>query len=290
MNLVVRKIVWARTALKRVLWGAREFGALRTARGFAHLFWLGLRRPGRAEVTTTSSGFRIAFAYPAQLMPLLVVFEELPDPELGILPLVLGPGRVAVDVGASIGTWTLCAADTGAMVHAFEPDSENLSTLNENVLANRLASNVITHDLALGASEGWTTVSEAGRRYLTNVRLATNPLETSEKRMYRLDELVLRLGVTRIDVLKVNTAGCEADVLTGCQDLFRRQMVGIAMFLDGLAVRPLLAGLRGLSYELGFYDGKTRAFIIVDDNLLLDDLRPGPMNRYILVKHSSVVI
>jgi hypothetical protein len=149
---------------------------------------------------------------------------------------------------------------------------------------------VIIHDLALGASEGWTTASEAGRRYLTNVRLATSPLERSEKRMYRLDEFVLRLGVAHIDVLKVNTAGCEADVLNGCQDLFRRQMIGIAMFLDGLAVRPLLAELRSLSYELGFYDGKTRAFTTVNDNMQFDNLRPGPMNRYILVKHSSVVI
>jgi hypothetical protein len=117
--------------LKRLAWGAREVGVFTTLTGLARLGALAVRRPARAEVVTVHSGLRIGFHYPTQLMPLLVVFQELMDPELAMLSRVLRPGRVAVDVGASIGTWTLSAAKTGAVVHACEPDAENFSVLQE---------------------------------------------------------------------------------------------------------------------------------------------------------------
>src|SRR5262249_19150266 len=179
------------------------------------LILLAVWRTPRAEVTTSISKLRIAFKYPTQLMPLLVVFQELLDPELTVIGGLLGPGRVAVDVGASIGTWTLYAAKTGAVVHAFEPDFENLSTLKENVLFNGLGSNVITHDCALGAAEGWSAVSEHAKGYAINFRLEAGTTQPNRKRVCALDHFVCSVGITHIDVLKINTAGCEADVLIG---------------------------------------------------------------------------
>lgn len=284
----MQKMVRAKAALKRLVWGAHEIGFLRTIAGLARLISLAVWRTPRAEVTTPISKFRIAFNYPAQLMPLLVVFQELLDPELTVLDELLGPGRVAVDVGASIGTWTLYAAKTGAAVHALEPDFENFSMLKENVVSNGLASNVITHDCALGASEGWAAVPKHTRGYSINFRLEFMTTGPNRKRICTLDHFVSSVGITHIDVLKINTAGCEADVLVGGRELFRREKVGLAMFLDGIAVRPLLDELRQFSYELGFYDRYKHAFVPVDLSSHLDELRPGPLNRYVLVKHSSV--
>jgi FkbM family methyltransferase len=291
MNLGMRRVGWAQTAVRRLWWGTREVGLSRTLAGSARLVSLTVRKPARAEVVTAVSGFRIAFKYPAQVMPLLIVFQELLDPELAMLCRLLGPGRVAVDVGASIGTWTLPAAKTGAVVHACEPDAENLVLLRENVLSNGFASSVTTHDCALGAEEGWSSVSRGERRYLTTVRLATEATgATTGKRIYSLAQFARGVGITRIDVLKINTAGCEADVLAGGLELFQQQSVGVAILLDGLAVRPLLDSLKQFSYELGFYDGRKQKFIPVDASSRLDDARPGPMNRYVVVKHSSVTI
>ena len=286
--MAIQRIARARTALVRLKWGAKEVGLLRTLAGLSRLVSLAVCRPPRAEVTTAISGFRIAFNYPTQLMPLLVVFQELLDPELALLHRLLGPGRVAVDVGASIGTWTLCAARTGATVHACEPNLEHFLVLNENVLFNGLESNVITHDCALGAGEGWCTVPENDWGYSINFRLPTDTIQPTGRRICSLDHFVRVVGITRIDVLKINTAGCEADVLIGGKELFRQEKVGVAMFLDGLAVRPLLDELKQFSYELGFYNARKRIFIPVDVSANLDKLRPGPMNRYVLVKHSSV--
>ena len=286
----MKSVARARTALDRLIWGAREAGFLRTFAGVARLVSLAVRRVPRAEVRTTTSGFQIAFNYPSQLMPLLVVFQELLDPELALLPQLLGPGRVAVDIGASIGTWTLAAAKTGAVVHACEPDFENYSALQENVVSNGFSCNVITHDCAFGAYEGWTAASGEASGYSINFKLVANAGGPNAKRICLLDRFAHRVGLTRIDVLKVNTAGCEAEVLIGGRELFRQGKVGVAMFLDGLAVRPLLDELTQFSYELGFYDARKREFIPVDISAKLDNLRPGPINRYVLLKHSGICL
>jgi FkbM family methyltransferase len=258
--------------------------------GLARLVALAAWKDSRIEVETASSGFRIGFNYPRQLMPLLVVFQELLDPELAVLPHLLGPGRIAVDIGASIGTWTLFAAKTGAVVHACEPDCEHLSMLEENVLFNGFRSNVIAHDCALGVDEGWSTPSGRHFGYSRRFSLRADATELNATRIRALDHFARKVGITRIDVLKVNTAGCEADVLVGGRELFRQERIGVAMVLDGLAVRPLFDELKQFSYELGFYDGRKRKFIPVDASSNLDDLRPGPMNRYVLLKHSGVCL
>ena len=292
MNVGTQKIAWARatTVIKRLVWGAQEVGLARTLSGLVRLAALAARRPSRWHVRTATSGLDIAFNYPTQLRPSLVVFQDLLEPELGILQRLLGPGRVAIDVGASIGTWTLCAAKTGATVYSCEPDPESFSVLNENVLSNGFASRVTTYDWALGAAEGWGTLSRPSQRHLSNVRFATDADRTNGKRVHMLEHFVHDLGLNYVDVLKVNTAGCERDVLAGGMALFRQQKVGMAMFLDGLAVRPLLDELLEFSYTLGVYDGRRQIFIPVDASHFLDEMRPGPMNRFILVKSANVTI
>jgi hypothetical protein len=109
-------------------------------------------------------------------------------------------------------------------------------------------------------------------------------------RVWPLDVFLGKVGLRSIDVLKINTAGCEADVLAGAIELFRNQNVRVAVFLDGLKVRPLLDEMKQFSYELGFYDGRGKRFVPVSDSSFLDLKRPGPMNRYVVLKHSTVMM
>jgi FkbM family methyltransferase len=281
-------VVRAQAALSRIGWGAREIGLRRTFTGLLRLALLTASRAPRAEVRTANSGLRIAFNCRTQLMPLLIVFQELLEPEFDAVRRLLGPGAVAIDVGASIGTWTLWAAKTGATVYAFEPDAENLAMLEDNVRSNGLEPNVIAQSCGLGPGEGWSPATEQAGGYGLNFKLTASVGHPRGARIQSLDQFVRETGVARIDVLKVNTAGCEADVLVGGMDLFRQQKVGVAMFLDGLEVRPHLDKLRQFSYELGFYDGRKRQFLPVGGSSHLDNMRPGPANRYVVVKHISV--
>ena len=68
----------------------------------------------------------------------------------GILSM-LRPGDVVFDCGANIGDVTVPLAETGATVHAFEPDPHAFARLSERVAGR---DNVILHDAAVGVSSG----------------------------------------------------------------------------------------------------------------------------------------
>lgn len=68
----------------------------------------------------------------------------------GILSM-LEPGDVVIDCGANLGAVSGPLADTGATVHAFEPDPYTFGRLSE-ALAGR--PNVVLHNAAVGAKAG----------------------------------------------------------------------------------------------------------------------------------------
>jgi len=273
--------------IKRLSWGARQVGVPRAATGVARLLTLAVGRPEYVHVRTNRDALNISFRYPGQLIPTLVVFRELLEPELRLLPSALGPGSVAVDVGASIGTWAMSAARTGATVYACEPDPVNLDVLEANVSANGLSSRITIHAAALGERDGQGSLVAASRRYLN--RISEDPGGTGRECSVRtLGRFVNDLGLNQVDVLKVNTAGGELPVMTGALSLFRAGRIRMAMVLDGLAVRPVLDDLRSCSYDLGVYDGGGRGFISLSHSRELDDARPSPMNRYAILRRADV--
>jgi FkbM family methyltransferase len=274
-------------ARRKIPWGVKQVGLARTAAGMVQLARLGLRRPDTAQVTTRRDGLSISFRYPSQLMPTLVLYGDLLEPELGLLPLLLGPGAVAVDVGASIGTWTMTAARLGATVHACEPDPANLQMLTENLAANGLTSQVTTHCVAVGAHEGAGALVSAKRRYRNRVVDASDDQGTS-CRLMKLTRFADELGISEIDVLKVNTAGSEDQVVTGAASLFHDRRIKLAMFLDGLAVRPLLDELCGDAYQLGVFSSADRRFIPASNSTRLDGMKSSPMDHYALVCRKDV--
>jgi FkbM family methyltransferase len=64
---------------------------------------------------------------------------------------LLRPGDIAIDCGAHIGRYTRMLADTGATVHAFEPDPRNFARLEQNLTGRP---NVILHNAAVDAEAG----------------------------------------------------------------------------------------------------------------------------------------
>jgi FkbM family methyltransferase len=281
-----KRLAWGTS---RLAWGTRQVGVARTTAGLARLSALAVRRPDYARIRTSRDQLDIAFRYPSQLIPTLVVFRDLLEPELRLLPAVLGPGAVAVDVGASIGTWAMSAARTGATVHACEPDKVNLEVLDANILSNGLDSRITTHAIALGEHQGQGSLISAERRYLNRVGEAAD--NTGQNFPVRtLEQFADDLDVDEIDVLKINTAGGERAVMAGALNLFRAERIRLAMILDGLEVRPLLDDVRACSYDIGVYDGGLGRFVAVSQSSELDVARPSPMNRYAILRRADVIL
>src|SRR5690242_4109566 len=115
----------SRSTFEKVRWGARTVGLRATTRGAVRFAWLKVRRPAEVRVKLAGGGV-LEFDNPSQLVPALVVFGDVIDPELLLLRRRLRPGAVAVDAGAAIGQFPVVVGQTpGTRLHVFEPSGVN---------------------------------------------------------------------------------------------------------------------------------------------------------------------
>ncbi len=126
----------------------------------------------------------------------------------------LRPGAVFVDVGANVGGYAFWAAslvgETGRVL-VFEPDPALVRQLRWNVGANRAEGRIRVVEAAVGASCGTGRLLRAAGNSGQN-RLADDG-EGLPVRVVALADAVAAVGLARIDALKVDVEGREADVL-----------------------------------------------------------------------------
>jgi FkbM family methyltransferase len=155
--------------------------------------------------------------------------------EFAFLDGVLRRGMVFVDVGANDGYYTLFAArrvgSTGRVV-AVEPSTRERTNLQHNLERNRL-DNVSIVPAALGAAPGsadlhLATGAHAGHNTLGSFAHDGVVAESLERvKVETLDDTVARLGLKRVDFVKIDVEGAEASVIAGAR--------GVAA-----AMRPLM--------------------------------------------------
>jgi len=142
---------------------------------------------------------------------------------------VVRPGWTAVDVGANIGYSTLllarCVGPAGRVL-AFEPLAENFRMLQENIRLNDHR-NVTAENLALMERTGRIELRTATPGAMTWAASATidaaKAVETQDVEAVTLDEYAIRNGIAKIDFLKMDVEGAEADVLAGMGSILDRQ-------------------------------------------------------------------
>jgi FkbM family methyltransferase len=131
------------------------------------------------------------------------------------------PGTVALDVGASVGLWTVqlgkIAASRGALVWAFEPNPANTAWIRRNVALNDLSSTVTLREMGLGDTE--ESLILVGSEYgVGNGAIELDPQAGTEKHpripitLGRLDDVELP---ARVSFIKIDVEGYEAEALAG---------------------------------------------------------------------------
>jgi FkbM family methyltransferase len=163
--------------------------------------------------------------------------------EYWLEPWVPDQGRVFVDVGANVGTWTRWLAPRFTTVHAIEPNPEALPELRA-----QLPANAVVH--AVGAWDRETTLTFnrfAASAHLSsffkqegiNTGLTLGQITLSCRRIDALD-----IGGP-VDLLKCDTEGAEIECLLGAERMIRRDrpwlLVEVHSARNFLALTRLLA-------------------------------------------------
>lgn len=145
----------------------------------------------------------------------------------------LGPGAVGVDVGANIGATALImgafAGERGRVI-AVEPGPQSFALLQRNLAMNG-ASTVTALNCAVSAESGRMTFCENS----AYGHLAPDAVGLQVE-VRTLDRIVEDLGLTRLDLLKIDTEGFEPHVLEGARATLERLRPVIYLELNSWAL------------------------------------------------------
>jgi FkbM family methyltransferase len=139
---------------------------------------------------------------------------------------------VVFDVGASAGIYSLAALDArpDSTVHAFEPTPEIAAGLRRTAQINGLDT-LVVHQSAVTNYDGQAILRRCGEVEGGNEGMnfiVPDRFEDGAERVraVRLDTVCAELGIERIDLLKLDVQGSEADALEGAAGLLARGAIG----------------------------------------------------------------
>ncbi len=175
---------------------------------------------------------------------------------------VLSPGMVFLDIGAHVGLFALPAAKAvGAdgIVHAFEPDPENRSMLEANVLTNRIT-NVWVHPEAMSCHVGKAMLSRSTFN-TGDHRLAEMPSRTSVEVHTTTVDAWCRRHAVHPDVIKMDVQGAEPQVVAGMQELLAGGRP-LHIFLEFTPSLLRAAGVDPLAFLESFVDHGLQLYVL----------------------------
>jgi len=186
----------------------------------------------RVRNVTTECGL-VFPADPATYLGWQVFFFGTYEPEIrSLVSRILGPGGVAIDVGANVGWHTLLMAalvgETGRVL-AFEPNPSVRRQLVDNIRANHL-NRVSVHDCALSDKPGKMGFKapdardmESGNGHLVARSAAVdNCGDLLAVSSDTVDHVVNGAGLATLDFIKIDIEGWEWPALLGSKETLRR--------------------------------------------------------------------
>lgn len=171
------------------------------------------------------------------------------------------PGKIAVDVGAYTGIYSIVASRLGAAVVAIEPLHENADRLETNIRINR-ASGITVIRAAASDHEGRGVLRYNGRINLTSggtIEAGSDAIRSHTAHVTTLE--IDALALSSVGVIKIDVEGHERNVLAGAKKILERDKP--VLFIETLtedarqAVADMLPGF-GMAALL---DGRNAVFV-----------------------------
>lgn len=148
----------------------------------------------------------------------------------------LRPGDVVIDAGGHLGTFTALALGQGAQrVIVFEPDPVNATCLRQTFAPEIGGGSVVILEEAVWNEPGVLRFQESRDSLISRVSDPASP-ESGEPeitvRATTIDAAVARLGIARVDLIKLNVEGAEANGVRGARETIRRFRPRIVVNLE----------------------------------------------------------
>jgi FkbM family methyltransferase len=134
---------------------------------------------------------------------------------LGLLPPMSHP--VICDVGGHIGSFSLLMFEHFRMslprVYIFEPDQDNFTYLKRNLAINAIdPARYVVFNSAIGIQEGPGWLNRSGNNDSYHLSSAAEK-DVAPCSVVTLPGVLARMGLTRVDILKLDIEGGEYDLL-----------------------------------------------------------------------------
>jgi FkbM family methyltransferase len=235
--------------------------------------------------TVTLGPWNVKMFLPADwrgIAKLIYAFREHYEPELVYLQQVLSPGGTFVDAGACYGVYTLAASTivgTQGRVIAFEPAARAFQVLQRNLELNGVT-NVLAYPAALTERQGKAWLYRHPNVGCDSLGRDSSFTEMGEEvAAISLDDVLRRLAVGRVDVMKLDVQGAEELLLRGALATLRvhHPVVIFEVYPEGtipLGLAPF--GAWQLLEELDYQ------FFVVEDDETLSQVESPEVNRNVV--------
>ncbi len=168
----------------------------------------------------------VLMGLPPFLFPKLSPYIELNDLLEGVIlqdqyhaKELIKEDSVVIDAGANIGLFSILAAAMAprGRIYAFEPAPETCNVLNKTVAGIQ---NITVVEKGLGEKEGIVPFAITNSMGTSHIITDKNPLrvwKNIEVPVTTLDDFVKENGLTRVDFIKMDTEGFEAQIINGAK-------------------------------------------------------------------------
>ena len=151
---------------------------------------------------------------------------------------------IVFDVGASVGNWTqeVLAHHPNAEIHIFEPRLPAYRNLIQNLSTEIQLGKIIANNFAVATSEEIKTfydyennpeLSTFYRRFNAEKPHNIQPPQEISILTTSIDSYCKRLGIKRVNFIKIDVEGSEVDVLHGCSKLLQQGKIDYIQFEYG---------------------------------------------------------
>lgn len=166
---------------------------------------------------------------------------------------------VVVDVGAYLGVYSLLASTSGAeRVVAYEPNNNTFARLKQTLSLNSHTDRILVRDVALSDKSGTEELMVPKNRKLSSgAQLGSihNLRDKSEWEVSNLAETVslkddlFKLGIERIDAIKIDAEGSEMKVIQGAIEILKTSKPAIIVELLNYSALAAISEVLG---EIGY--------------------------------------